>query len=159
MRASTPNKMGKGKKKTVSGGSSPAIDQQGTKHSSVVNGATTLSSDSVTKPTGLRVPSPKLGYFDGGARSSVARTPTGSCTGPVSGSAKHGGRSLNESTTSSRTKSRLIQESTKGGRPVSRSSRLIVSASSASSPKITTNKKTYSKVSAEEQLNGDAGGR
>lgn len=156
MRASTPNKMGKGKKKTVSGGSSPAIDQQGTKHSSVVNGATTLSSDSVTKPTGLRVPSPKLGYFDGGARSSVARTPTGSCTGPVSGSAKHGGRSLNESTTSSRTKSRLIQESTKGGRPVSRSSRLIVSASS---PKITTNKKTYSKVSAEEQLNGDAGGR
>ncbi|KAG2309225.1 hypothetical protein Bca4012_081857 [Brassica carinata] len=148
-RASTPNKMAKGKKKTVSGGSSPAIDddpmpdQQGTKHGSVVNGGT-VSSASMTKPTGLRVPSPKLGYFDG-ARSSVSRTPTGA-------------RSLNESTTSSRSKSRLIQESTNSkakGRPVSRSSRLIVSAS-ASSPKIITNKKTYSKVSAEERLNGDA---
>lgn len=62
--------MAKGKKKTVSGGSSPAIDddhmadQQGTKHGSVVNGGT-MSSASMTKPTGLRVPSPKLGYFDG----------------------------------------------------------------------------------------------
>ncbi|CAN6835107.1 unnamed protein product [Brassica oleracea var. botrytis] len=123
-RASTPNKMAKGK------------NQHG----------------SMTKPTGLRVPSPKLGYFDGGW-SSVARTPTGSCTG---GSAKHGARCLNEPTASSRTKSRLVQESTNSktkARPVSRSSRLIVPAS-ASSPKVTS--KTYSKVSAEERLNGDA---
>ncbi|RID67158.1 hypothetical protein BRARA_D02254 [Brassica rapa] len=136
-RAPTPNKMAKGKKKTVSAVQhDPMPDQHG----------------SMTKPTGLRVPSPKLGYFDGG-RSSVARTPTGSCTG---GSAKHGARSLNESTASSRTKSRLVQESTNSkakARPVSRSSRLIVSAS-ASSPKVTS--KTYSKVSAEERLNGDA---
>lgn len=136
-RAPTPNKMAKGKKKTVSAVQhDPMPDQHG----------------SMTKPTGLRVPSPKLGYFDGG-RSSVARTPTGSCTG---GSAKHGARSLNEPTASSRTKSRLVQESTNSkakARPVSRSSRLIVSAS-ASSPKVTS--KTYSKVSAEERLNGDA---
>lgn len=136
-RAPTPNKMAKGKKKTVSAVQhDPMPDQHG----------------SMTKPTGLRVPSPKLGYFDGG-RSSVARTPTGSCTG---GSAKHGARSLNEPTASSRTKSRLVQESTNSkakARPVSRSSRLIVSAS-ASSPKVTS--KTYSKVSAEERLNRDA---
>ena len=157
--ASTPNKMAKGKKKNVSGGSSPTVDDPmpDTKHGSLNNGGT-VSSASMTKPTGLRVPSPKLGYFDG-TRSSVARTLTGSsCTGPVSGSAKHGARSLNESTTSSRIKSgksqpigsRLIQAK---ARPVSRSSRLIVSAS-ASSPKLTN--KTYSKVSAEEQLNGNA---
>ncbi|XP_048634504.1 uncharacterized protein LOC125608325 [Brassica napus] len=136
-RAPTPNKMAKGKKKTLSAVQhDPMPDQHG----------------SMTKPTGLRVPSPKLGYFDGG-RSSVARTPTGSCTG---GSAKHGARSLNEPTASSRTKSRLVQESTNSkakARPVSRSSRLIVSAS-ASSPKVTS--KTYSKVSAEERLNRDA---
>ena len=49
-RASTPNKMAKGKKKTVSAVQhDPMPDQHG----------------SMTKPTGLRVPSPKLGYFDG----------------------------------------------------------------------------------------------
>lgn len=49
-RAPTPNKMAKGKKKTVSAVQhDPMPDQHG----------------SMTKPTGLRVPSPKLGYFDG----------------------------------------------------------------------------------------------
>ncbi|CAH8264998.1 unnamed protein product [Arabidopsis lyrata] len=169
-RASTPNKMAKSTKKSVHGDSSPAADdtkqtlrplnnskdvsvvqddpkpdKQGTKRGSVVSGGD-LPSASMMKPTGLRVPSPKIGYFDG-ARSSVARTPTGSCTGPVSGLAKHGAFSPNEST-ASRTKSAKSQPTMSKAkvRPVSRSSRLIVSAS----PKLTN--KRYSKVSAEEQL-------
>ncbi|CAH8387346.1 unnamed protein product [Eruca vesicaria subsp. sativa] len=161
-RASTPNKMAKGKKKPLSVGGSPGIDDTKTlKNSKDISAVQddhksegTASSASMMKPTGLRVPSPKLGYFDGG-RSSVARTPTGTCTGPGSGLTKHGARSMNEpSTTSSRIKSqltgsRLIQDSKAKARPVSRTSRLIVS----SSAKLT--KKTYSKVSAEEQLNGN----
>ncbi|XP_024016759.1 uncharacterized protein LOC18026792 isoform X2 [Eutrema salsugineum] len=185
-RASTPNKIAKGNKKTVPGESGPKIvdttqtlkpellnnskdvsavqddlkpDQHGAKRGSLVNGGAVRSA-SMTKPTGLRVPSPKIGYFDG-ARSSVARTPTGSFTGPISGLPKHGARSPIELTSTSRTKSQparspLTQESTSSkakASPVSRSSRLIVSAS-ASSPKLTN--KMYSKVSAEEQLNDNA---
>ncbi|VVB02437.1 unnamed protein product [Arabis nemorensis] len=180
-RVSTPNKIAKGIKITVPGESGPASndtrktlkplnakdvsavqddlkpDKQGAKRGSVFSGSA-VRPTSMTKPTGLRVPSPKVGYFDG-ARSSVLRTPTGSCTGPVSGLAKHGARSPNEST-ASRTKSGksqpsrspVIQESTNPKAkvsPVSRSPRLIVPAS-ASSPKLTN--KMYSKVSAEEQL-------
>ncbi|CAH2058947.1 unnamed protein product [Thlaspi arvense] len=172
-RPSTPNKMVKGSKKTASGERSPAVDdttqtlkplnsskdvsavqvdpkseQQGNKRCSAVNG-----SASMAKPTGLRVPSPKVGYFDG-ARSSVARTPTGPCTGPVSGLGTAASRTKPGKSQPAR--SPLIQESTNAklkASPVSRSPRLIVSAS-ASSPKLTN--KMYSKVSAEEQLNGNA---
>lgn len=88
-RASTPNKMAKSNKKSVHGDSSPAADdtkqtlrplnnskdvsvvqddpkpdKQGTKRGSVVSGGD-LPSASMMKPTGLRVPSPKIGYFDG----------------------------------------------------------------------------------------------
>ncbi|KFK36596.1 hypothetical protein AALP_AA4G144300 [Arabis alpina] len=178
-RVSTPTpKIVKSIKKTVPGARSPAssdttqtlkplnnakavsavqddleLDKQGVKCGSVVNGSAVRSTP-MTKPTGLRVPSPNFGYFDG-ARSSVPRTPTGSSTGPVSGLAKHGARSPNEST-ASRTKSGKSQPSTNSKAkvgPISRSPRLIVSASASSSPKLTN--KMYSKVSAEEQLKGN----
>ncbi|KAL1209932.1 hypothetical protein V5N11_020498 [Cardamine amara subsp. amara] len=172
LRASTPNKMAKGYKKSVPGERGPAIDaitqtlrplnnsavqdelksdKLGAKRGSVVNSGS-VSSASMMKPTELRVPSPNIGYFDG-ARSSVARTPTGS------GLVRKGTGSPNESS-ATRTKSGqsqpqrspLIQESTNSKAKVShvpRSSRLIVSAS----PKLTN--KMYSKVSAEEHLKGN----
>ncbi|XP_010509396.1 PREDICTED: uncharacterized protein LOC104785808 isoform X2 [Camelina sativa] len=165
-RASTPNKMAKGIKKTVSGESSPAVngttrtlkpfnnskdasavqnDPKLEKRVSLVNGGS-MPSASVMKPTGLRVPSPKIGYFDG-ARSNIARTPTGSCTGMVSGLAKHGARTPNGSTASRTTSAKSQPTMSKAkASPLSRSSRLSVSAS----PKVTN--KMYSKVSAEEQL-------
>ncbi|EOA26847.1 hypothetical protein CARUB_v10022940mg [Capsella rubella] len=166
LRASTPNKLAKGNKKTVFGESSPATrtlkpfnnskdvfavqddtksDKGGAKCGSLVNGGA-VPSASMMKPTGLRVPSPKIGYFDG-ARSSVARTPTGSCNSLVSGLAKHGARTPNGSATSRTTSAKSQPTMSKAkASPVSRNSRLIVSAS----PKLTS--KMYSKVSAEEQL-------
>ncbi|CAN8316794.1 unnamed protein product [Cochlearia groenlandica] len=181
-RPSTPNRMAKGIKKTVLSESGPATqtlnlkplnnskvvsavqddlkpDQQGAKCGSVNNGGL-VRPPSRMKPTGLRVPSPKIGYFDG-AKSSDARTPTGSRTGPVSGFTKHGTRSPNELSTASKTKSGKSQptrsplvlesiDSKAKSSPVLRSPRLIVAAS----PKLTN--KLYLKVSAEERLNGNA---
>uniref|UniRef100_A0A1J3EQU3 Uncharacterized protein n=3 Tax=Noccaea caerulescens TaxID=107243 RepID=A0A1J3EQU3_NOCCA len=170
-RPSTPSTLATSNKKTVPSEKGPAVsyktqtlkllnnskdasvvqdelkpDKQGAKRDSVVNGGAVRSA-SMTKPTGLRVPSPKVGYFDG-ARSSIARTPTGSYTSLATGLAKHGTRSPNGA---SRTKS--SQDSTNSKAKTTPVSRLIVSAS-ASSPKLTN--KMYSKVSAEEQLNGHA---
>ncbi|OAP11250.1 hypothetical protein AXX17_AT2G33860 [Arabidopsis thaliana] len=150
-RAFTPNKMAKGNKKSVHGDNGPPTDYT-TQTLKPLNNSKDVSvvqddpkpSASMMKPTGLRVPSPKVGYFDG-ARGSVARTPTGSCTGPVSGLSKHGACSPDEFTPSRTAKSQPTM-SKAAVRPVSRSSRLIVSAS----PKLTN--KRYSKVSAEEQL-------
>ncbi|XP_010516953.1 PREDICTED: TRIO and F-actin-binding protein-like isoform X2 [Camelina sativa] len=137
-RASTPNKMAKDASAVQN---DPKLEKRG----SLVNGGS-VPSASVMKPTGLRVPSPKIGYFDG-ARSNIARTPTGSCTGLVSGLAKHGARTPNGSPASRTTsgKSQPTMSKAKAS-PLSRSSRMIVSAS----PKLTN--KMYSKVSAEEQL-------
>lgn len=89
LRVPTPNKIARGNKKTVPGESGPASndttqtlkllnngkdvsafqddhkpDKQGAKRGSVVNGSAVRTA-SMTKPTGLRVPSPKIGYFDG----------------------------------------------------------------------------------------------
>ncbi|ANM62613.1 unnamed protein product [Arabidopsis thaliana] len=140
-----------GNKKSVHGDNGPPTDYT-TQTLKPLNNSKDVSvvqddpkpSASMMKPTGLRVPSPKVGYFDG-ARGSVARTPTGSCTGPVSGLSKHGACSPDEFTPSRTAKSQPTM-SKAAVRPVSRSSRLIVSAS----PKLTN--KRYSKVSAEEQL-------
>ncbi|CAA7042154.1 unnamed protein product [Microthlaspi erraticum] len=160
----TPNTLARSNKRTVPGVKGPAVDyktqtlkplnnskdasvvQDELKRDSVVNGGA-VRSTSMTKPTGLRVPSPKVGYFDG-ARTGVARTPTSLATGL----AKHGTRSPNGVTRTKR--SPLIQESTNSKAKATPVSRLMIVSASASSPKLTN--KMYSKVSAEEQLNGHA---
>ncbi|XP_010529732.1 PREDICTED: cell wall protein RBR3 isoform X2 [Tarenaya hassleriana] len=183
-RASTPNKTAKDSQKTVSGAkgsanndrpqtSKPLVNSNnetfvrpgsmvgelvhdGTKRVSAVNGGVVHPAS--MKPTGLRVPSPKIGFFD--RVRSAAQTPTGnmqdrSCA--LSSLSKHGVNSPNGSLTKTKSEKlqperHPLQESSNSKTKVSsftRSPRVI----SVSSPKA--QNKKYSKIIAEEQLKGE----
>ncbi|XP_010553330.1 PREDICTED: bromodomain testis-specific protein-like [Tarenaya hassleriana] len=186
-RASTPNKMPKGIQRTVSGAKGSAssdrpqslkrhdnskdesfarcdckvdeIIHEGTERVSEGNGG--LLHPASMKPSGLRVPSPKIGFFDGVR--SVARTHTGNIqprSSVLSRLSKHGVNTPNGS--EAKTKYEKLQPASarsplqESSNPktktsgVSRSLRVV----SVSSPKA--QKKMYSKISAEEQLKGEA---
>ncbi|KAG7565518.1 hypothetical protein ISN44_As10g021980 [Arabidopsis suecica] len=141
-RASETSKMANGNQKTVSREKGPANAntvqtakplknskdasvvqadaKEGTKRVSAINGGLVPSAS--TKPSGLRVPSPKIGFFDG---------------------ARHGSSS---SASKKSGKSQPIQESSNS--KTKASSKLV----SVSSPKLAN--KLYSKINAEDQLEG-----
>jgi len=146
-RASETSKMANGNQKTVSREKVPANDntvqtvkplknskdtsvvqadaKEGTKRVSAINGGLVPSASA--KPSGLRVPSPKIGFFDGARHGSSS-----------SASKKSGGK-----TQPARSP---IQESTNSK---SKASSKVVSVSSPKLPN-----KLYSKIDAEDQLEG-----
>ncbi|KAF8091766.1 hypothetical protein N665_0436s0029 [Sinapis alba] len=139
-RASATSQTAKSMQKTVSGEKAPpandtvrslknskdasvvveADGKEGTKRVSAINGG--LVPPGSMKQSGLRVPTPKIGFFDGGRQ------------GSSSSAGKKVGKSPVQESTNSRTKAA--------------SSRLV----SASSPKLQS--KLYSKINAEDQLEG-----
>ncbi|VVB05998.1 unnamed protein product [Arabis nemorensis] len=145
-RASATSKMAKSNQKTVSGEKSPLNDnsaqtvkplknskdasvvqadaKEGSKRVSAINGGLVPSASG--KPSGLRVPSPKIGFFDG------ARHGSSSSASKKSGKSQPA-RSPIQEPLNSKTKA---------------SSRLV----SDSSPKLPN--KLYSKINAEDQLEG-----
>ncbi|KAJ0241585.1 Uncharacterized protein HA466_0209910 [Hirschfeldia incana] len=139
-RASTTSQTAKTIQKTVSGEKAPPANdtvrslknskdsasvvqadaKEGTKRVSAINGG--LVPPGSVKQSGLRVPSPKIGFFDGGRQ----------------GSSSSAGKKVGKSP---------VQESS-NVRTKAASSRLV----SASSPKL--QNKLYSKINAEDQLEG-----